>query len=169
MNKSDISTELWEITRTCFAPRPNVIVDAKAIHDFKVAERLSTMTDRKAGPKYHPWADLRPEMDVRYTTEAGKEFPLKKRNFLPDLRIMITAFYTFDLESKLGKIVIGSVPVERVAEDFGILYMYALATVDNGKSERLYEDMFLAYQSGGWPCGWYGKYPEGQLVVFYPS
>lgn len=32
----------------------------------------------------------------------------------------------------------------------------------------LFEEVFAAYRAGGWPCGWQGTYPEGQLVVFTP-
>ena len=169
MNKSQITTELWQLTVGGFSPRKDATLECRAIHDFDLAERLSTASDRKAGPKYHPWADLRPEMDEKYATEAGLEFPKKKKNVLHDLGVILTSYYASDITRKLGKLVIGSVPADKVAEDFSALYMYALATVDSGKTERLYEEMFLAYQSGGWPCGWYGKYPEGQLVVFYPS
>lgn len=169
MNKSQIAGELRKLTIERFAPRPVEGLECMPIHDFDLADGLSTASEREAGSKYQPWADLRPETDEKYASEAGREFPLKKKTLLDRLVVIIASFYAYDLESKLGKTVIGSVPVSRVADDFSALYMYALATVDSGTTERLYEDMFLAYQSGGWPCGWLGKYPEGKIVVFYPS
>jgi hypothetical protein len=38
-----------------------------------------------------------------------------------------------------------------------------------GKNDSLFEKMYSAYKSGGWPCGWNGNYPEGKLIVFYPN
>ena len=169
MKKSDIGTEIWELTMGRFVFRPDIVFQHKALRDFPIAERLSTLSEREAGSKYQPWVDLRSEMDHVYLVQAVRELPKKKRNILRELSLYLTSFFAYDLESKLGKTVIGSVDVRKVAEDFSAIYMYALATVDSGTTERLYEEMFLAYQSGGWPCGWYGKYPEGQLVVFYPS
>lgn len=38
----------------------------------------------------------------------------------------------------------------------------------DGKSNPFFEKIFEAYQSGGWPCGWEGEWPEGNPIVFYP-
>lgn len=38
-----------------------------------------------------------------------------------------------------------------------------------GETDNLYEKMFQAYLSGGWPCGWKGKHPQGKLIVYYPK
>ena len=37
-----------------------------------------------------------------------------------------------------------------------------------GISNKFYENIFKAYKSGGWPCGWKGDWPDGELVIFYP-
>ena len=38
-----------------------------------------------------------------------------------------------------------------------------------GKQNEFFEQQFLAYQMGGWPCGWSGKHPDGKMIVFLPS
>jgi hypothetical protein len=38
-----------------------------------------------------------------------------------------------------------------------------------GKSNVLFESLFKISQSGGYPCGWEGHYPEGRLIAFYPQ
>ncbi len=38
-----------------------------------------------------------------------------------------------------------------------------------GETDNLYEKMFQAYLSGGWPCGWKGNYPNGKLIIYYPQ
>ncbi len=38
-----------------------------------------------------------------------------------------------------------------------------------GKSNEFYETLFKIYQSGGYPCGWEGNYPDGRLIVYYPK
>jgi hypothetical protein len=35
-----------------------------------------------------------------------------------------------------------------------------------GKQGRLFEFILTAYQLGGWPCGWQGRFPDGELLVF---
>lgn len=37
-----------------------------------------------------------------------------------------------------------------------------------GAGDRLFDRIWDAYRQGGWPCGWIGAYPEGELVVFRP-
>ncbi|MED0868006.1 cytoplasmic protein [Bacillus spizizenii] len=48
------------------------------------------------------------------------------------------------------------------------LYKCAINRLVNGNKDNLFEKMFQVYKSGGWPCGWRGTYPEGQLVAFIP-
>ena len=123
MKKSDIGTEIWELTMGRFVFRPDIVFQHKALRDFPIAERLSTLSEREAGSKYQPWVDLRSEMDHVYLVQAVRELPKKKRNILRELSLYLTSFFAYDLESKLGKTVIGSVDVRKVAEDFSAIYM----------------------------------------------
>jgi len=49
------------------------------------------------------------------------------------------------------------------------LYKSALNRFINGDKMNFYERIFRCYQSGGWPCGWEGNYPNGKLIVYVPS
>ncbi|WP_307220285.1 cytoplasmic protein [Paenibacillus tundrae] len=49
------------------------------------------------------------------------------------------------------------------------LYKIALNRFINGNKTNFYEEMFECYQSGGWPCGWEGIYPNGKFIVYVPS
>lgn len=50
-----------------------------------------------------------------------------------------------------------------ISEDFTkILEKRAFRSKPHEWAER----MFRIYMSGGWPCGWHGKYPAGQLIVY---
>lgn len=37
-----------------------------------------------------------------------------------------------------------------------------------GAGDRLFDRVWDAYRRGGWPCGWVGAFPDGELVVFVP-
>jgi len=47
----------------------------------------------------------------------------------------------------------------------GVLRARALV----GKQNKFFEQQLLAYQMGGWPCGWSGNYPDGKMIVYLPS
>lgn len=56
--------------------------------------------------------------------------------------------------------------LDDVCADFrGCLYCRAFAVT----GEMFFEDIFRAYRSGGWPCGWSGPYPGGSVLVFMPD
>ncbi|MEK5029636.1 hypothetical protein [Paenibacillus sp. FSL M7-1046] len=48
------------------------------------------------------------------------------------------------------------------------LYKCAINRLINGKKDNFYEKLFHIYQSGGWPCGWEGKYPDGEIIAYVP-
>jgi len=35
-----------------------------------------------------------------------------------------------------------------------------------GETDCFYEKLFTVYQAGGYPCGWSGSFPEGELIVY---
>jgi len=37
-----------------------------------------------------------------------------------------------------------------------------------GADNVLFETIFTVVKSGGYPCGWEGKYPKGRMIVYYP-
>ena len=50
----------------------------------------------------------------------------------------------------------------------GDLTMCALNRLVNGKTDNFYEKIFEVYKAGGWPCGWKGTYPNGEVIVYVP-
>ncbi|MFE4524587.1 cytoplasmic protein [Cytobacillus firmus] len=50
----------------------------------------------------------------------------------------------------------------------GDLTMCALNRLVNGKTNNFYEKIFEIYKQGGWPCGWKGTYPIGEIIVYVP-
>lgn len=53
-------------------------------------------------------------------------------------------------------------------EIIGDMYACARARAVDEDGSPFFERLLKIYQSGGWPCGWEGRYPEGTLVVFVP-
>ncbi len=58
--------------------------------------------------------------------------------------------------------------IEIFEEVQGDLYMCAINRLVNGNKFNFYEKVFNAYRAGGWPCGWKGNYPDGDLIVYIP-
>ena len=54
---------------------------------------------------------------------------------------------------------------EEVEED---LIICALNRLVNGKTDNFYEEIFEVYKKGGWPCGWKGTHPIGDIIVYVP-
>jgi hypothetical protein len=53
--------------------------------------------------------------------------------------------------------------IEQIADDFEMI-MKCRAVF--GHNNHFDEKLFRVYQAFGYPCGWVGEYPQGQLVVF---
>ncbi len=53
---------------------------------------------------------------------------------------------------------------EIVSDILNVCYWRAVYGSTNG----LFEQMLEVYRNGGWPCGWQGDWPGGQLVAFFP-
>jgi hypothetical protein len=51
-------------------------------------------------------------------------------------------------------------------EDVSAVLRYCLANRNATHPSLLFDRIERAYLDGGWPCGWKGKYPDGQLIVF---
>lgn len=70
------------------------------------------------------------------------------------------------VKSRISKFGLGKEIAGAMSEDFAnILERRAFRPTPHEWAER----MFQIYMSGGWPCGWRGKFPAGQLIVFTPG
>jgi hypothetical protein len=41
--------------------------------------------------------------------------------------------------------------------------------LNSSKPSKLFDHILCAFESGGIPCGWMGKFPRGELIVFLPE
>lgn len=130
--------------------------DSLLVRDLNEAKSFAWSQNLPSGQL--PWVDLR-EREMRNI--------LKTRYELPD----------FDaIDDDLGKLVdaIGAVAFDRLRGGFkeivddvvGDLYNCAYRRAVVGYKDGLFERIFDAYQSGGWPCGWKGNFPRGVIMVF---
>ncbi|MHC1748071.1 MAG: hypothetical protein AB9856_06745 [Cellulosilyticaceae bacterium] len=66
--------------------------------------------------------------------------------------------------------VIMSKEAEKVFNEIHSDLMICMRTrVITGKENKFFEDILDAYFLGGWPCGWFGNYPDGKLIVYCPE
>jgi hypothetical protein len=54
-------------------------------------------------------------------------------------------------------------------EIIGDLCACAKARAVDEAGSPFFERLLNIYQSGAWPCGWEGRYPEGKLIVYTPA
>lgn len=54
-------------------------------------------------------------------------------------------------------------------EAVSCLYYIAAWRATMGEDSPFIADMWNAFQTGGWPFGWFGEYPEGKMVVWKPE
>lgn len=49
------------------------------------------------------------------------------------------------------------------------LFCIALNSSLGGNKEVFFSQIEEIYKQGGWPCGWKGTYPQGEIIVFLPK
>ena len=57
---------------------------------------------------------------------------------------------------------------EAIQTDFTNILSF-ISSADSKKESKFLEQQLKVYQNGGFPCGWYGKYPDGQIIVYSPK
>ncbi len=90
----------------------------------------------------------------------GNDFPYE-RNILDDIVMNLTAKY----KTTMCKRYINHYFDQNIP---GILSSIIHCRIVMGKSHVFFEKLFKIFVSGGYPCGWSGKYPEGKIIVYYP-
>lgn len=136
-------------------PFEDIIVEK----DFDKALEIAWSQDL---PDSHlPWSDLR---------EAKMGEVMEVRYSLSDFN---------ETDAALGKLVdqFGDILSNRLKgkhkelldEVVGDMYNAAYSRAVNGISDNLLEQIFTIYKNGGWPCGFKGDYPDGNLIVYLPS
>lgn len=68
--------------------------------------------------------------------------------------------------SQLEKQLHGLIPSEEIDLVIDDLSTIVCARASLGRSEIFHERLYRAYRAGGYPCGWSGAFPAGNIVVF---
>lgn len=66
------------------------------------------------------------------------------------------------LKKRLGRSSYDEI-IDEVASD---LYHCAYKRAVLGDEPHFFDKLLECYRAGGWPCGWKGDYPSGQLIVY---
>jgi hypothetical protein len=125
------------------------------IHDLDDAMRFAR--EAVIGPDEYLWTDLR---ELEMADVWGRSYELEgfaeAEDALTETLELLTMAVRRRLDAEHG---------ELLDDIVGDLYCCAFNRAVIGAS-GFFERLFKAYRAGGWPCGWLGEYPAGQLVVY---
>lgn len=134
------------------------------VADIEEAWRFAFEPDER--PFQDHWSDLRElalsdargqlALEAGRWDSAGQLLPLKSKDF---------DIFAGAAARRLG---LGIDFVAEIYVDFQGIVMAAKCDAENAAGD-LFQHLFRAYQCGWFPCGWLGKYPHGQLVVWRSS
>jgi len=139
---------------SAFTPLPIEI-----INDLLEAQRMAW--EATYGKDELSWTDVRErEMSKVKATLYGINDFYEIRENLSQLIKSFTLYLRRTLDDK-HKLFLDDIVAD--------LYNCAVSRAVNGAVPCFYEQIFQAYQLGGFPCGWSGDYPVGTLVVYVPK
>jgi hypothetical protein len=128
------------------------------IHDVNEAKMLAW--ERTYGTEGCSWTDIRErEMSVVKGSSYSTE------NFSP-IRAALS-----DLGRSLNTLIrprLGPEHRELLDDIAADLNNCAFSRAVLGDQNAFFENLFSIYKAGGWPCGWYGEYPQGRAMVYTP-
>lgn len=130
------------------------------IRDLDVAKKFAW--DEVYGEEEYTWADLCSEKiseiwEVIYK-DHDKYFEIG--NKLPDILEQVSNVIQNQLEQQNKEL------LDDIVSDIqGCLLSRAV----QGKKNKFFENIFSAYLNGGWPCGWKGNWPNGQVIIYLPG
>lgn len=135
-----------------FIIRENVNSEINAINDFNKAVQCALESET--------WTDIR-EQEMTLVKRDLYQLPsyIEINNQLDDIDEII--------DNALSDNVLDDY-ADAYNEIFSDFVNIAINRAINGKSLNFYEELFEAYKSGGWPCGWNGDYPRGKMVIYFP-
>ena len=136
----------------------NVSLSWHVIHDFEQAKRLAWNTP--IGGEEMLWTDIRESVmaDVRGATYGNPSLYEMKQSLADRLKYLgvLVRQRLDDRHQELLNDIVGD------------LFCCALNRSVKG-ANGFFEQLFNAYQAGGWPCGWDGTFPHGRLIVYFPK
>ena len=110
---------------------------------------------------YRNWQDLRIfELHVFY--DFRRDTGIDRRQYALDMEA---------IDNRLSPLIEQQL-IGRLPEDFAIEIEQDLNMIRRfrgvlGETPHMMNTLFMMYRSGGFPCGWDGKFPEGKMVVYY--
>lgn len=142
-----------------FKPENHSFKDIIIVNDYKRAKNLSFSQDLKVVDVI--WQDIKSDESAALFSSIYNDENLKETD---DVLSEI-----FESSDNYSEDFIPFDYLEILEEVESDLYKCALNRFINGDKMNFYEKIFRCYQSGGWPCGWEGNYPNGKLIVYVPT
>lgn len=129
----------------------------KVVKDFNEAQNLA-------------WSQDSSEVDTVWEYVKSKEAEsIVEKVYDLDLVTQQDALYDFFSDhDNYSKYFLPFDYIDINEEIEGDLTICALNRLVNGETNNFYEKIFEIYKNGGWPCGWKGTYPIGEIIVYVP-
>lgn len=131
----------------------------RIIHDFQEAKFYAFEKDDYEGIAGATWNDIREHqfseaMSFLYSMPDYRERAKRIRSItIPEVDEIQYTDEALQIE-------------EEIYTDLLLFIRYKMI---GGYKKEFFEKMFEIYKLGGWPCGWNGKYPEGNFIVYFPA
>jgi hypothetical protein len=126
--------------------------DCFMVNDIKKADRISIATDDE---EYWPWIDVRESESAAFSDKKPENYG----EIMDTWEEIMLSFIEKNLPDNFSKM------FNDIEAD---LFNCCINIYVNGQN-KLFDRMWEIYSQGGWPCGWKGEYPKGQLVVYSPK
>jgi hypothetical protein len=127
-----------------------------------LTEAVRFAKDIEIGENEWLWRDLRAHQ-MRSVYAECQKFDLNEFNRFVDVLHDILNKVARSLGKRNDRL-----PEIVVNDATSDLFCCALNRAVNQK-QGFFEDLFSAYSAGGWPCGWKGAFPQGQICVYFPT
>lgn len=139
-------------------------IEIRRVHNFEEAFRWATQQPPES-PSPVDWTDLR-ELQAsqilaqKYRKPWDEQVAFNKRSAA--LAELIEQTITPRLRDRGFRRAANEVAVD--------LWKIASSRFVQGRQNQFWEDLFMLYKLGLWPCGWDGEsYPTGRFAAFFPS
>lgn len=131
--------------------------DFRVIHDFQEAKFYAFEKEDYEGTGGSTWNDIREHqfseaMSFLYSMSDYKEKAKKIRSInIPEVDEIQYTDEALQIEEEI----------------YTDLLLCVRCKMLGGDKNEFFEKMFKIYKLGGWPCGWSGKYPEGNFIAYF--
>lgn len=180
-----------ENTRKNFQKLKEMVASERFLSGFEANETISTQIitdwhkaldiyedDAYLYPAHTAMTDLLPENDYsNFMCYDETLDPLKAdwHEITPLWEEIYAELWTFLLEifetpkfDWLKNLKKGEYIVEFIYVDLYNILSF-ISSADTQKESLFLEKQWQVYQNGGFPCGWLGEYPQGEIIVYSPK